>query len=153
MTAKLLFILLVSLLPLAVSIALARNGRLTVVRRYLSRSEKRANFAASLLAIAVLLFHLAYSLAFPVTIGLASSSLYAFSAIAVKRNTLLLLFIRSSMPIYLGIFSIAVPIGFVPGMFPIAYTLSAVLITAACLPDIPQQNITESDTTKHLIIE
>lgn len=153
MTAKLLFILLVSLLPLAVSIALARKGRLTVVRRCLSRSEKRANFAASLLAIAVLLFHLAYSLAFPVTIGLAFSSFYAFFAIAVKRNTLLLLFIRSSMPIYLGIFSIAVPIGFVPGMFPIAYTLSAVLITAACLPDIPQQNITESDTTKHLIIE
>lgn len=153
MTAKLLFILLVSLLPLAVSIALARKGRLTVVRRCLSRSEKRANFAASLLAIVILLFHLAYSLAFPVTIGLAFSSLYAFFAIAVKRNTLLLLFIRSSMPIYLGIFAIAVPIGFVPGMFPIAYTLSAVLITAACLPDIPQQNITESDTTKHLIIE
>ena len=83
------------------------------------------------------------------TIGLAFSSLYAFFSIAVKRNTLLLLFIRSSMPIYLGIFSIAVPIGFVPGMFPIAYTLSAVLITAACLPDIPQQNITESDAAKH----
>ena len=149
MTAKLLFILLVSLLPLAVSIALARKGRLTVVRRYLSRSEKRANFAASLLAIVILLFHLAYSLAFPVTIGLAISSLYAFFAIAVKRNTLLLLFIRSSMPIYLGIFSIAVPIGFVPGMFPIAYTLSAVLITAACLPDMPQKSITESDTTNH----
>ena len=135
MTAKLLFVLLVSLLPLAVSIALARKGRLMVVRRCLSRSEKRANFAASLLAIVILLFHLAYSLAFPVTIGLAFSSLYAFFAIAVKRNTLLLLFIRSSMPIYLGI--------------SIAYTLSAVLITAACLPDIPQQNITESDTTKH----
>ncbi len=149
MTAKLLFILLVSLLPLAVSIALARKGRLTVVRRYLSRSEKRANFAASLLAIVVLLFHLAYSLAFPVTIGLAISSLYAFFSIAVKRNTLLLLFIRSSMPIYLGLFIITVCIGFIPGMFSIAYTLAAVLITAACLPDIPQQNITESDTTKH----
>lgn len=153
MTAKLLFILLVSLLPLAVSIALARKGRLTVVRRYLSRSEKRANFAASLLAIVILLFHLAYSLAFPVTIGLAISSLYAFFAIAVKRNTLLLLFIRSSMPIYLGIFAIAVLIAFVPGMLSIAYTLSAVLITAACLPDMPQQNITESNTTKDCINE
>ena len=149
MIAKILFILLISLLPLVTSLLLVRKGRLTAVRQYLSRSEKRQNFTASLLAIVILVFHLAYSLVFPVTVGLAVSSLYAFFAIAVKRNTLLLLFIRSSIPIYLGIFAIAVPIAFVPGMLSIAYTLSAVLITAACLPDIPQQNITESDTTKH----
>ena len=95
MTAKILFILLVSLLPLVTSLLLVRKGRLTVVRWYLSRSEKRLNFAASLLAIVILVFHLAYSLVFPVTVGLAVSSLYAFFAIAVKRNTLLLLWERS----------------------------------------------------------
>ena len=142
MTAKILFILLVSLLPLTASFLLVRKGRLTAVRQYLSRSEKRQNFAASLLAIVILVFHLAYSLVFPVTIGLAVSSLYAFFAIAVKRNTLLLLFIRSSTQMFLAIFSIAVPIGFVPGMFPIAYTLAVVLIAASCFPDIPQDNPT-----------
>lgn len=40
-----------------------------------------------MLAIVVLLFCLAYSLAFPVTIGLAISSLYAFFAIAVSGNS------------------------------------------------------------------
>lgn len=142
MTVKILFILLVSLLPLVISLLLVRKGRLSAVRQYLSRSEKRQNFAASLLAIVILVFHLAYSLVFPVTIGLAVSSLYAFFAIAVKRNTLLLLFIRSSKQMFLAIFSLAVPIGFVPGMFPIAYTLAVVLITAACFPDIPQDNPT-----------
>jgi len=140
MTAKILFILLISLLPLVTSLLLVRKGRLTAVRQYLSRSGKRLNFAASLLAIVILVFHLAYSLVFPVTVGLAVSSLYAFFAIAVKRNTLLLLFIRSSTQMFLAIFSLAVPIGFVPGMFPIAYTLAVVLITAACFPEISQDN-------------
>lgn len=143
MTAKILFILLISLLPLVISLLLVRKGRLSAVRQYLSRSEKRQNFAASLLAIVILVFHLAYSLVFPVTVGLAVSSLYAFFAIAVKRNTLLLLFIRSSTQMFLAIFSITVPVGFVPGMFPIAYTLAVVLITVSCFPDIPQDNPTE----------
>lgn len=153
MTAKILFILLISLLPLTASLLLVSKGRLTVVRWYLSRSEKRQNFAASLLAIVILVFHLAYSLVFPVTFGLAVSSLYAFFAIAVKRNTLLLLFIRSSTQMFLAIFSLAVPIGFVPGMFPIAYTLAVVLITASCFPDIPQDNPTEPTIPAQTIIQ
>ena len=80
---------------MVISLLLVRKGRLSAVRQYLSRSEKRQNFAASLLAIVILVFHLAYSLVFPVTVGLAVSSLYAFFAIAVKRNTLLLLWGRS----------------------------------------------------------
>lgn len=151
MTAKILFILLISLLPLVISLLLVRKGRLSAVRQYLFRSEKRQNFAASLLAIVILVFHLAYSLVFPVTFGLAVSSLYAFFAIAVKRNTLL--FIRSSTQMFLAIFSIAVPIGFVPGMFPIAYTLAVVLITATCFPDIPQDNPTEPNTPAQIVTQ
>ena len=144
MTAKLLFILLVSILPLAVSVTLVSKGRFLIVRQYLARSEKRRNFAASLLAVAFLVFHLAYSLAFPVTIGLAVSSLYAFFTIAVKRNTKLLQFIRSSQKVYLCLFAFTLVIGFVPGMFTLAYTLAAVLIAATCFPEERQDNIQTS---------
>lgn len=147
MTAKLIFILLLSLLPLAAVVVLLRSGRLDIVRQWLSHSEKRMNFAASLLSIVILIFHLAYSLAMPVSLGLAMSSLYAFFSIAVKRNTRLLLFIRTSKKTFAALAAIAVVIGFIHGMFPVAFTMAVILVTAFCFPDKISEVSSTSDTT------
>lgn len=100
----------------------------------LAYSENFRLFAARLLCLALILFHLVYYALFPWDKGIMLSSIFVFLSLASKKNMILLQAIRHSHIAVMSIAITAIVISFIPHLFSLAVTFAFMLEAACCFP-------------------
>ena len=100
----------------------------------LAYSENFRLFAARLLCLALILFHLVYYALFPWDKGIMLSSIFVFLSLASKKNMMLLLAIRGSHIAVMSIAITTIVISFIPHLFSLAVTFAFILEAAYCFP-------------------
>lgn len=144
MVTNILIYILLAMMPLVLSILIAKND--SVQRAYFSLgySAKGRTIAASILCFTLIAFHVDYNAIFSVTSAGCISSLYVFFSAALNRNIRFMQFINSSMTnVYIWSLTCLV-VCFIPALFSIAFTMTLILMTAFCFPHF---NITETAVT------
>lgn len=97
-------------------------------------SENFRLFAARLLCLIVILFHLVYFTLFPADKGIMLSTVYVFFALASNKNMKLLQAIRQSHMAICLLALAAVALSFTSHMLSTGITLAFVLEAACCYP-------------------
>lgn len=144
MVTNITLYILLTTMPLVFSILVAQND--IVQRGYyrLGHTVKGRTVAASILCFTLIAFHFDYNAIFSLTSAGYISSLYVFFSAAINRNIRFMQFINSSMTnVYICSLACII-VCFIPGLFPIAFTMALFLMTAFCFP---QYNKTETAVT------
>lgn len=134
MVTKFAFYILLTTMPLVLSILIAKNNSVQKVYFGLGYTTKGRTIAASLLCFALIAFHVDYNSIFSLTLAGYISSLYVFFSAAVNRNIRFMQFINSSMTYVYIFFFACLVVCFVPALFSVAFTMTLVLMTVFCFP-------------------
>lgn len=144
MVTNYLIHILLATMPLVLSILIAKKD--SVQRAYfrLGYTAKGRTIAASILCFTLIAFHVDYNAIFSITSAGCISSLYVFFSAALNRNIRFMQFINSSMTnVCISSFACLI-VCFIPTLFPIAFTMALILMTAFCFPHF---NITQTTVT------
>lgn len=138
-----IFILLTTM-PLVLSILIAKNSNARKVYYRLGYTAKGRTIAAGLLCFALIAFHVDYNAIFSLTTAGCISSLYVFFSAALNYNIRFMQFINSSMTNIYICSLVCIVLCFIPALFPVAFTMALILMTVFCFPHI---NNTETTVT------
>jgi hypothetical protein len=113
---------------------LFRNRRFRLVYIIMAYSDKCRQFAATVMCLTLLLFHIVYFAVFPTNQGIILSSLIAFSSLATKHSARLLQFIRQSKQCTVALAVATIVFAFIPGMLSLGISLAFILEFACSYP-------------------
>lgn len=131
---KIIIFLTFSLFLFLFPLGIYRNRKFRKAWLGLAYSENFRLFAARLLCLVIILFHLVYYALFPLDKGIMLSSIYVFFSLASKKNMILLQAVRKSRIALMALAVITIAISFVPHMLSVAVTLAFILEAAYCFP-------------------
>lgn len=142
MVTNITIYILLTTMPFVLSILIAKNATVQKAYYRLGMTTKGRNIIASLLCFTLIAFHVDFNAIFSLTTAGYISSLYVFFSAALNRNIRFMQFINSSITnVYICSLACLI-VSFIPALFPIAFTMTLILMTSFCFPHINKTGTT-----------